>query len=129
MVVVAVVVVPAAGNPARSDPTQRGRGVITRPLLCLGFALVLHELAANAAKYGSLKSDSGFVQVLRQQENGRLDFSGRKVEGLPFNLSRHIWFGRTLAKNTIVSQPGGTPSTIGGRRVGGQPIRSSRKPA
>ena len=74
-----------------------------------GFALVCHELATNAAKYGALTNDDGFVRVswfesaewlkVIWQERG-----GPVIESAPAKVG----FGSTLAKHTIVGQFNGT---------------------
>ena len=74
-----------------------------------GVALVLHELATNAAKYGALKSDTGTIQVCWQSAAGRLvltwqERGGPVIGGEP---TRH-GFGSVLLKNTVVGQLGGT---------------------
>jgi two-component sensor histidine kinase len=74
-----------------------------------GFALVLHELATNAAKYGSLKVDAGSVQICWDCKDGHLvvtwqERGGPAIDGEPIKQG----FGSVLSKNTIVTQLGGT---------------------
>ena len=74
-----------------------------------GFALVLHELATNAAKYGALKADTGSVQVQWQRDDGHLRLTwqergGPAIDGGPTKEG----FGSVLAKSTVVGQLGGT---------------------
>jgi len=74
-----------------------------------GFALVLHELATNAAKYGALKVDAGSIQVRWRCEDGRLvlnwqEFGGPSLAGEPIKRG----FGSVLTKSTVVGQLGGT---------------------
>jgi two-component sensor histidine kinase len=74
-----------------------------------GFALVLHELATNAAKYGALKADAGSVQVSWRREGDQLvltwqERGGPAIDGEPTKQG----FGTVLSKNTVVGQLGGT---------------------
>ena len=72
-------------------------------------ALVLHELATNAAKYGALKSDTGYLQVEWRSEDGRLvvtwqESGGPAIVGEPATQG----FGSVLSKSAVVGQLGGT---------------------
>ena len=74
-----------------------------------GFALVLHELATNAAKYGALKVSTGSVQVAWRLENGHLlltwqERGGPAIDGGPTKQG----FGSVLSRNTVVDQLRGT---------------------
>jgi two-component sensor histidine kinase len=74
-----------------------------------GVALVLHELATNAAKYGSLQSPDGLVDLSWTSDGERLSVSwtergGPAIEGAPSTTG----FGTRLSKDTIVGQLGGT---------------------
>jgi two-component sensor histidine kinase len=74
-----------------------------------GIALVFHELATNAAKYGALKGEEGHVDIGWQQEGGTLVLRwierGDPLIGEP---PAHSGFGSTLAQTTIKRQFGGT---------------------
>jgi two-component sensor histidine kinase len=74
-----------------------------------GMALVLHELATNAAKYGALKVDTGSVQVRWRREADSLvltwqERGGPAIGGEPAKQG----FGSVLSKKTVVGQLGGT---------------------
>lgn len=74
-----------------------------------GIALVFHELATNAAKYGALKRDGGRVEVSWQCENGTLrlrwaERGGPPIAGAPAAKG----FGSRLAEKAIVQQFAGT---------------------
>jgi two-component sensor histidine kinase len=74
-----------------------------------GVALVVHELATNAAKYGALNVDEGRVDVNWQQRDGTLvlrwvERGGPPIEAPPATKG----FGSKLTQTTIVRQFGGT---------------------
>lgn len=98
-----------------SKPTGNARVVIEGPSVKLGdnaangFALLFHELATNAAKYGSLLHDKGIVNVTWQETGGHLlvtwlERGGPVIGGPPTRSG----FGTRLTNNTIESQLGGT---------------------
>ena len=73
-----------------------------------GIALVIHELATNAAKYGALTTDDGEVDVHWREEDGNLllrwaERLGRRIENPPETSG----FGSSLVRTMIVSQFGG----------------------
>ncbi len=73
------------------------------------FALALHELASNAAKYGALKNHDGTVTITWRETDGRvcvewIETGGPCVDGAPTKLG----FGNTLLHASIVQQLGGT---------------------
>jgi two-component sensor histidine kinase len=73
-----------------------------------GVALIFHELATNAAKYGALSVDGGQVDVRWRQADGVLvldwlESCGPSVTGKP-SLGG---FGSALVKSTVVAQFGG----------------------
>jgi two-component sensor histidine kinase len=74
-----------------------------------GLALVFHELATNAAKYGALVRDEGRVSVSWEQKGETLALQWRESGGpvIAAEPTRQ-GFGSTLARNTIVHQLDGT---------------------
>jgi two-component sensor histidine kinase len=86
-----------------------GEEIILGDRATTSLALVIHELATNAAKYGALCQEGGSVSiswqlrekavVLRWVESG-----GPAIAAEPV----HQGFGSALARNTIVHQLGGT---------------------
>jgi two-component sensor histidine kinase len=98
-------------------PGQGHRFKISGPAIFLGehatngFALICHELATNAAKYGALKNDDGCIEVSWHEQAGRLELvwqerDGPAVEAAPTKVG----FGSTLSKRTIEHQFDGTLS-------------------
>jgi two-component sensor histidine kinase len=74
-----------------------------------GLALVLHELASNAAKYGALARDEGRISVTWQQKGGMLTLEWRESGGPEVRAEPgQEGFGSTLARNTITRQLDGT---------------------
>lgn len=74
-----------------------------------GLALICHELATNAAKYGALTVDEGRVDVSWQVADGMLilqwtERGGPAIDNPPLTSG----FGSTLAQNTITRQFSGT---------------------
>lgn len=79
-----------------------GAGAIT------GLALVLHEFATNAAKYGALSSPRGRVRIDWSVERGELLLTWRERGGPPLNGEpTRKGFGHVLAHRTITGQLGG----------------------
>jgi two-component sensor histidine kinase len=96
------------------DLSNTARFVVEGPEIGLadqaitGLALVFHEFATNAAKYGALVHDDGRVSVSWRQEGESLALQWRETDGPPIAAepAQH-GFGSTLARNTVVRQLGG----------------------
>jgi two-component sensor histidine kinase len=71
-------------------------------------ALVFHELATNAAKYGALSRDEGRVSVSWQRQGEALAIRWQEDGGPPIMgpPERH-GFGSSLLRNTVVRRFGG----------------------
>jgi two-component sensor histidine kinase len=74
-----------------------------------GLALVIHELATNAAKYGALTVDGGRIDIGWRHDDDKLilrwiERGGPDIESPPTTSG----FGSTLAHATVVRQFGGT---------------------
>jgi two-component sensor histidine kinase len=74
-----------------------------------GLALVFHELATNAAKYGALTADDGRVDIGWRHDEDKLilrwvECGGPGIESPPTTIG----FGSALAHATVVRQFGGT---------------------
>ena len=68
---VAFLVTPLAPDPSVDGPETQLPGDATTP-----FALILHELATNALKYGAWSTESGLVKLDWTNQSGTLDFCG-----------------------------------------------------
>ncbi|WP_044043525.1 sensor histidine kinase [Caballeronia insecticola] len=72
-------------------------------------ALVFHELATNAVKYGALSADAGQVSVDWERRDDNLFIRWRETGGPAITESpRPHGFGSTLLRNTIARHFGGT---------------------
>jgi PAS domain S-box-containing protein len=73
-----------------------------------GFALLLHELAANAAKYGALTSANGRITVECSTEDGELRLVWQEDGGPPLDqCPQSEGFGTLLSHATVTKQFGG----------------------
>ncbi len=119
-----------AGEPLQSTASLKGlilailkpyevagaeRSTIEGPDIGLGdqattaLALVLHELATNAAKYGALSRYEGHVSVSWGLEGEKLALRWRETGGPEIMAApQGQGFGSTLARDTVVRQLGGT---------------------
>ncbi len=72
-------------------------------------ALVLHELATNAAKYGALSTSKGKLAVTARFTEGSLELDWAESGGPPVvGPPRHEGFGSRLATMSIVGQLAGS---------------------
>jgi len=72
-------------------------------------AMVFHELATNAAKYGALSMPSGQVRVSWERKpDGGLHLRWAEIGGPPVEAPRHRGFGSTLIEQCIRHQLDGT---------------------
>ncbi len=77
-----------------------------------GFALVLHEFATNAAKYGSLSSPEGVVRIDCSKEGDDLVLTWREQGGPPLDgQPDHQGFGSMLTSRIIAGHLGGRHSS------------------
>ena len=63
--------------------------------------LALHELATNAAKYGALSDDSGWIEVLWTEADGQLNFLWREYGGPPVKVPTRSSFGTLLITRNL----------------------------
>ncbi|MEA1831819.1 sensor histidine kinase [Methylobacterium durans] len=102
---------------ADADP---GRFRVSGPDLTLGprpgltFALMLHELATNAAKYGALSATTGHVAIawtVEDDETGsHLNFRWEEIGGPPVKPPTRTGFGSRLIERSLVHSFGGSVS-------------------
>jgi two-component sensor histidine kinase len=73
-----------------------------------GFALLLHEFATNAAKYGALSTPSGSVEISISQVDESVVLTWKERGGPPIDGEiLHEGFGTVLARMTVTNQLGG----------------------
>lgn len=107
----AVVVAPYQEEDAGDEPP---RVVLDGPVVALGrhaangLALVLHELATNASKYGALATGAGRVLLRWQMEEDELVLRWQESGGPPVTAApAREGFGGRLLHGTVVRQLGG----------------------
>lgn len=109
-------VVIAALHPFGVEQEQRFKigGPILRlaPRVALAFALAIHELATNSAKYGALSKDLGRVLVSWDLIDGsqptRLWFQWQEVGGPPVTQPTRRGFGTRMIERALAQEIGGT---------------------
>jgi two-component sensor histidine kinase len=69
-------------------------------------ALVMHELATNAAKYGALSVDDGRVDITWKSDTASLDLTWREHDGPVIAAPAKKGFGSTLMERTILGYGG-----------------------
>jgi two-component sensor histidine kinase len=72
------------------------------------FALLLHEFATNAAKYGALSVPNGTIEITSSEAGGKvlLEWNERGGPRIDAKVD-HEGFGSVLARMTVTGQLGG----------------------
>jgi len=82
-----------------------GPPVMLEPNTAQTIAISLHELATNAAKYGSLSAADGRVEIIwSRATDGRLGLRWIESGGPPVTPPTHRGFGRSIMENIIAGQ-------------------------
>ena len=90
------------GGAGRARPRLTGEDVLVTPEAYTIIALVVHELATNSAKYGSLSARAGTVDVtLARTAFGDLAVSWREAGGPPVTAPTRHGFGSTIITRSI----------------------------
>lgn len=71
-------------------------------------ALVLHELATNAAKYGALSVPEGHVEITWKRDAEALELNWREEGGPVVSQPARSGFGTVLTQKSVEGQFGGT---------------------
>lgn len=95
----------------RDRLTLRGLDLPIKRNAVASIALVLHEFATNAAKYGALSAPDGTITVEWSLESGALTLEWRERGGPSIAVTpRHQGFGSFLARRLVEGQLGGSLS-------------------
>jgi two-component sensor histidine kinase len=98
--------------PYRTNLSDRilfdGPEVLLHPVSAQTLALALHELATNAAKYGSLSHGAGRVRIVWEVDGKDLCLKWIESHGPPVAPPREGGFGTKLIEASIEGQLGGT---------------------
>jgi PAS domain S-box-containing protein len=90
-----------------------GPDLTTKPSFAQMFALVVHELATNAAKYGALSSANGHLTVrwaiARASDGDRFCFSWRERGGPSVRPPAATGFGSRLIRSALPQKNGDAP--------------------
>ena len=84
-----------------SNVSVAGPAVLLPPKLALVLALLFHELATNAAKYGALSVPSGRVLISWTLVEGRLKLEWRELGGPAVKTPKHNGFGSQLLSRAL----------------------------
>jgi two-component sensor histidine kinase len=83
-----------------------GPTVMLKPSAAQSFALLTHELATNASKYGALATPAGTVavywRIVQNRSSPKLQFGWRERGGPPVVKPSHKGFGSVLLEHAIV---------------------------
>ncbi len=93
---------------ANSNVKLDGPIVRLSPNSALALAMVLHELAANAARHGALSTPAGSLKLSWRVEGRRLHIDWREQDGPAVSPPRKRGFGTRLLERSIVEELRGT---------------------
>lgn len=86
-----------------------------KPELTVAFALALHELATNAAKYGALSNETGHVtlawSINGDGDDAKLAVCWREEGGPPVTPPQRKGFGSVLIERSLRSYFSGKAAT------------------
>ena len=96
----------AAYSPGRETRVQiDGPSVLLEPNAAQAIAVILHELATNAAKYGALSVPNGHVRIeWSHEQNGQLVLRWTEKGGPPVEPPTHRGFGARVMENMVRGQ-------------------------
>ena len=84
-----------------------GPSVQISPKTAVSFALALHELATNAAKYGALSNSQGRISVAWVVDGQELRLTWQEQGGPPVVAPERRGFGTRMIERTLASEFGG----------------------
>jgi two-component sensor histidine kinase/CheY-like chemotaxis protein len=98
---------PYVGSDSTSRLVIKGPKVSLPPEKAQTVGLALHELATNAAKYGSLSSEAGGLEVAWSVEEGRLRLIWKESGGPKVNVPTRQGFGSKIINSSAKASDGG----------------------
>jgi len=87
-----------------------GPSVMVPPAAAQTLGMALHELATNAAKYGSLSNEAGRVEISWAVEAESFCMSWRESDGPPVTAPDRTGFGTTVLDQLTASSMSGQVS-------------------
>jgi two-component sensor histidine kinase len=81
--------------------TLNGSSLFLPAKLAVSLALMFHELATNAGKYGAFSSPQGLLQVSWSVSEDRLNITWDETEGPPVDSIGEAGFGTKLLKSAL----------------------------
>jgi two-component sensor histidine kinase len=91
--------------------TLNGERLFLPTQLAVSLALIFHELATNAGKYGAFSSARGLLQVSWSVTDGRLNIVWDETEGPPVGTVGEPGFGSKLLQSALKAFDGKTEIT------------------
>jgi two-component sensor histidine kinase len=88
--------------------TLNGNPLFLPDKLAVSLALIFHELATNAGKYGAFSSPRGLLQVSWSVSDDRLTINWDETEGPPVETIGEAGFGTRLLKSALRAFDGKT---------------------
>ena len=107
---VAAVISPFQRSSSKSRISIKGPEIFIRPNVAIAFSMILHELATNATKYGSLSSATGSVELsweVAQDNQKTLQLCWAESGGPPVEMPRRKGFGSRLIEQGIAPNVSG----------------------
>jgi len=92
--------------------TLNGNPLFLPAKLAVSLALIFHELATNAGKYGAFSSARGLLQVSWSVTEDRLNIIWDETEGPPVGAIGEAGFGTKLLKSALTPFEGKTEITF-----------------
>lgn len=92
--------------------STKGPDIFLPPKLALTMALLFHELATNAAKYGALSQSVGRISVRWSYSDAWLNLEWRESEGPAVRVPNHHGFGTRLFLRALAQFGGKVDATF-----------------
>lgn len=96
----------------RFDLTPANARIVLSPDLAMGLALLLHELATNAVKYGALSAPNGRVALAWRTENESGEVTWQEIGGPPPAEPKRKGFGSRLMEAALRPRGGSAEVTF-----------------